>query len=151
MVGIGGWIGTGAAVIVIGLCVITSMFMSHLPKVLHSWIRRLIIVAMFCGGAGLVVTPLGSFALRGLDLLGDLAGGYGTGWGWAAVVIASAFLSATVLVCLIWIPDMMAAYIAVVLPLILVLVPGGFMHSIYTATTYPAQSAVEAIAGWLGG
>jgi hypothetical protein len=150
MGGIGGWIGTGAAVIVIGLCVIGSIFMSHLPKVLHSWIRRLIIVLMFCGGAGLVVTPLGSLALRGLDLLGGLVGGYATGWGWAAVVITSAFLAGTAFVCLIWVPDLTAAYIACVLPLILALVPGGILHSIYTGTTAPAQAAVEALAHSVG-
>jgi hypothetical protein len=151
MAGIGGWLGDGAAVIVIGFCIVVSIYMHRLPGMTHPWIRRLLIVLMYSAGAALIVTPIGSWVVGRLEWAGGLLGGFDNGIGWAAVVIASLFLAGTVFVCLIWAPDMLAAYIAVVLPLVLVLVPGGFMHSVYTATTYPAQQAVESIGHALGG
>ena len=151
MSGIGGWLGSGAGVVVIGLCVIISIFMGRLPAMTHQWIRRGLILGMYCGGAAILVTPLGSVALRGLDWVAGLIGGTAYGIGYVAVVIAGTFLALTVAVCLIWVPDMTAAYVACVLPLILATVPGGFLHQVYVTTTYPAQAATVSIAHWLGG
>jgi hypothetical protein len=151
MATLSGLLGDGAAVIVIGLCVVVSMYMHHLPGMTHPWIRRLLIILMFSAGAALIVTPVGSWVVGRLEWAGGYAGGFSSGLGWAAVTIGSLLMAAAVFVCLIWAPDMLAAYIAVVLPLVLVLVPGGFMHSVYTATTYPAQQAVESIGHALGG
>jgi hypothetical protein len=151
MATLSGLLGDGAAVIVIGLCVVVSMYMHHLPGMTHPWIRRLLIVLMYSAGAALILTPVGAWVVGRLEWAGGYAGGFSSGIGWSAVVIGSLLMCAAVFVCLVWAPDMFAAYIAVVTPLILALVPGGFMHSIYSYTTYPAQQAVESIGRALGG
>lgn len=151
MSGIGGWLGSGAGVVVIGLCVIISIFMHRLPGVTHPWVKRLLIVGMYCGGAALAVTTVGGWVNEGLLWVAGLAGGTGYGIGYAAVVLIAAFLAATVAVGIIWAPDVATAYIAAMLPLILALAPGGWLHQIYTFTAYPAQAATVSVAHGLGG
>ena len=151
MSAIGGWIGSGAGVVVIGVCVIISLFMHHLPALTHPWLKRLLIVLMYSGGAALAVTTIGGYALTALHWVGGLLGGTSSGLGWAVVVIVAIFLAATVAVGLIWAPDWITAVLAAVLPLILALVPGGFLGQVYTATAFPAQQLTESIAHGLGG
>lgn len=151
MSAISGWLGSGAGIVVIGLCVVISIYMHRLPKMTHPWVNRLLICGMFAGGSALVVTTIGGWALEGIHWAAGLIGGTSYGIGYAAVVITASFLAVTVLVCLIWVPDIGTAYIAVALPLVLALPPGGFLHTVYLVTTYPAQQATETIAHWLGG
>ena len=148
---IGGWIGSGTGVVVVGLCVIISLFMHRLPGVTHPWLKRLLIVLMYGGGAALAVTTIGGYALDALHWVGGLIGGTSAGLGWAVVVIVATFLAATVLVGLIWAPDWVTAIEAAVLPLVLALIPGGILAQAYTATAFPAQQLTESIAHGLGG
>ena len=151
MSGIGGWIGSGAGVVLIGLCVIISMFMHHLPAMTHPWLRRLLIAGMYCGGAALAVTTIGSWAHQGLEWLFGLAGGTASGLGFAVLVLVAVFLGVTVLVGLLFVPDFTTGIIAACLPFVLGLAAGGFLLHVYQVTAYPAQSAAEAIAHGLGG
>jgi hypothetical protein len=150
---ISGWAGSGAALIVIGLCFLLMRFGHHLPPVSHPWQHRAIIVGMYCAGAVLVVTTAGAWVLHTLESLGGFAGGTapGSGAGWALVTIGALFLFATVVVALVWVPDTSVAYIAAVTPLMLALASGGIAHQIYTATAYPAQELVSQAAHWAGG
>jgi len=153
MSSLGGWLGGGAAVIVIGLCFILMRFGHHLPQVSHPWQHRLVIVLMYAAGAVLVVTALGSWVLNTLSGLGGWLGGTapGSGIGWAMVTLGALFLFATVVVALVWVPDTSVAYLAAATPLALALAPGGIAHQIYTFTTYPAQQLVLHIGHWAGG
>lgn len=147
----GGWLGSGAALIVIGVCYVAMRHMHHLPGITHPWISRGIIAAMYCAGAALTLTPAGEFCLRlERDIFGWL-GGVGSGLGWAAVTIATLFLAAAILVALIWAPSTGFATVAAGAPLIMALATGGVALQLYTATAYPAQQAVSAIATWAGG
>jgi len=150
---IGGWLGGGAAIIVIGLCFLLMRFGHHLPQVSHPWQHRAVIVLMYAAGAVLVVTTLGSWVLRTLESIGGFAGGTapGSGIGWALVTIGALFLFATVVVALVWVPDTSVAYLAAVTPLMLALAPGGVAHQIYVFTSYPAQQLVSQIGHWAGG
>jgi cytochrome bd-type quinol oxidase subunit 2 len=149
--GAGGWLGSGAAVIVIGLCWLAMKHMHHLHSVAHPWISRAVLAAMYCAGAALTLTPAGTFVI-GLerDVLGWL-GGVSTGLGWAAVTVATLFLAVSIAVALIWVPTTGFAAVAAGAPLVMALATGGIALQIYTATAYPAQQAVSAIAAWAGG
>ena len=153
MSGIGGWLGTGASVIVIGLCWILMKYGHNLPAFSHPWQHRLVIVLMYCAGAALVVTTVGAWVLHALNRVAGFAGGTApeSGWVWALVTVGALSLFAAVVVALIWVPDIGVAYIAVATPLVLALTAGGIAHQIYTATAYPAQSAVSQIGTWAGG
>jgi hypothetical protein len=153
MNGISGWFGSGGAVIVMGLCWLAMKHMEHLPAKTHPYLRRAVIAAMYCAGAALAVTSAGEFVIRLGDDAEGLAGGArpGTGLAWALVTTGALLLAAAVVVALIWVPDLAFAYVAAAAPLVLALAPGGFAHSIYTATAGPAQDAVYQIAAWAGG
>lgn len=151
MSAIGGWAGSGAGVVVIGLCVIASVFLRHIPTVAHPVVKRLLIAGMYCGGAALAVTTIGGWAHQGLEWLFGLAGGTTSGLGFAALVLAATFLTVTVLAGVLYVPDFTTGIIAACLPFVLGLAGGGILLHAYQATTYPAQSAAEAIARGLGG
>jgi hypothetical protein len=151
MSAIGGWIGSGAGVVLIGLCVIASIFLHHLPALTHPVFKRLMIAGMYCGGAALAVTTIGGWAHTGLEWVFSLAGGTASGLGFAVLVLVAVFLGVTVIVGLLFVPDFTTGIIAACLPFILGLAAGGFLLHAYQVTTYPAQSAAEAIAHGLGG
>ena len=144
MSGIGGWLGGGAALIVGGLCWLLMKYAHHLPGMTHPWIHRLIILGMYCAGVVLTVTPAGGWVVRLLQRIGGFAGGTapGSGIGWALVTIGALALLAAVVVAVIWLPNPLFAYVAIVTPLVLALAPGGFAHNIYDLTAAPAASAV---------
>lgn len=153
MSAIGGWLGTGAAVIVIGLAVLLMKFGHNLPSASHPWLHRAVIVGMYCAGSVLVITTVGQWLLHLLQHLGGLVGGTtpGSGLGWALVTYGGLLLAATLLVSLIWAPDLGVAYMALFTPLMLALAPAGFVHEIYTFTAAPAQELVTWLASWAGG
>ena len=153
MSGIGGWLGTGAAVVVIGLCLLLMRFGHRLPSVSHPWQHRAVIVLMYAAGAALLVTTGGSWVLHTLGSLGGWIGGTapGSGIGWALVTIGALFLLASVVADLIWQPNATAAYRAAVTPLALALATGGVAAQIYAFTAYPAQQLVLQIGHWAGG
>ena len=153
MSSIGYWLGTGAALIVAGLCWLLMKYAHHLPGMAHPWIHRAVIIAMYCAGVVLTVTTIGSWLIRTLQHVGGFVGGTspGSGIGWALVTIGALALLAAVVVAVIWMPNPLFAYIALVVPLVLALAPGGFAHHVYDITAGPAQSAVSRIATWAGG
>jgi hypothetical protein len=151
MSAIGGWIGSGAGVVLIGLCVIASMFLHHLPGITHPVLKRFMIAGMYCGGAALAVTTIGGWAHQGLEWVFSLAGGTTSGLGRATLILAATFLAGTVLAGLLFAPDWTTGIIAACLPFVLGLAAGGVLLHAYQVTTYPAQSAAEAIARGLGG
>lgn len=152
MNGIGGWAGSGAGVIMIGACVLLMRYMTHLPAAAHVWLGRAAITGMYCGGAAIAVTTIGQQAIRLLRWALGFAGGGtpGSGLGWAFLILTALFLTITVAVA-IKTADMLGAYTAVILPLVLAVPAAGFLHQVYADTTYPSQQAVLAIAHWIGG
>lgn len=153
MNGISGWLGTGAALITAGICFLLMRYTHHLPSTSHPWIHRAVIAAMYCAGAVLVVTTIGTWLLRALGAAGNVAGGTqpGSGLGWALATLGALFTLAAVVVAVIWVPTAEAAYIALGAPLVLALAPGGIAHQAYAATAGPAQSLVTHLATWAGG
>lgn len=154
MSGIGGWLGTGTAVITAGLCWLLMRYMHHLPARSHPWLHRAVIGAMYCAGAVLVVTPAGGWVLRVLGWGDAVTGGTqpGSGIGWALVTVGGLALIAALAVALIWVPDPSAGYVALGAPLILALAPyASVAHQVYAVTAGPAQELVTRIAVWAGG
>jgi len=149
--GAGGWLGSGAAVITIGACVLTMTHRHRFPSATHPWTGRLIIALMYCAGCALVVTPAGEF-ITGIERDATRwLGGVSTGLGWAAVTIAVLFLLAAITVALIWEPDPGIAYAAAGTPFLACLAGGGIAASAYQLTAVPAQQAVASLARLLGG
>lgn len=153
MSGIGAWLGTGAALIVAGLCWLLIRHLHHLPSQTHPWLHRALIIGMYCAGAVAVVTAAGQWLLQLIQRLGGFAGGTspGSGIGWALVTIGALFMAAAVAVALVWAPDISAAWMALATPLVLALAPAGFAHHLYVITAAPAQQLVSQLATWAGG
>lgn len=148
---VSGWVGTGAGAIMIGACVIASLFVGRLPAASHPWIHRALIAGMYCGATAVAVTTIGQFTLRMVRDLTGFLGGVQSGIGYVAVVLAALFLLLTVVSALIWLPAVSAGYLAALLVLALALVPGGALRSAYDATAAPGQHAAAQLAAWLGG
>lgn len=151
MSSISGWIGTGAGAIVIGACVIASLFVHRLPPMSHPWIHRALIAGMYCGATAVAVTTIGQFALRMARDVTGFFGGVQSGIGYVAIVLAALFLLLNVVAALIWLPAVSAGYLAAALVFTLALVPGGMLRSAYDATAAPGQQAASQVASWLGG
>ncbi len=151
MTAVSGWIGTGAGVITIGLCAVAAMFVQHLPKSVHPWAHRFLIVAMYAGATALLVTTLGQFALNVARAVAGVFGGFGAGLGKAAIIIAGFFLLLSVLIALIKVPAAAAASLAVILAFTLALVPGGWLHQFYVVTAAPGRQFAGQVAALMGG
>jgi hypothetical protein len=146
-----GFAGSGAALIVIGLCWVVMRHYRHLPSGAHPWICRALIVLMLLAGSALVVTPLGSGAIHLITVIGGWFGGLGTGTLHAAIVIAALILAAATIASLIWMPQDGAALNAIFVPLVLALPASGALHTLYVLLGDNARTAVVQIAAWLGG
>lgn len=146
-----GWIGTGAGLITIGACFIFAMFVNHMPKFSHPWVHRFLIVGMYAGATAILVTTIGQFFLNLARTVAGFFGGFGSGLGRAAIVLASLFLLLSVLIAVIKVPTPAAASLAVILAFMLALVPGGFLHQFYAYTAAPGQQFAGQLATWLGG
>lgn len=153
MTGIDYLLGGGEALIVIFVCYLMMRHVSRLPSMTHPVANRLIIAGMFCAGVVLAATSLGLWVIAKAHWLGGLTGGTnpGDGIGWSLVTIGALLLAASVAVALIWDPNPSVAYLALVTPLMLALVPGGFLHQAYVFVSSPAASAVNQVAHSLGG
>lgn len=151
MTAISGWAGTGAGLIAIGICAVLAGVITHLPKWSHPWVHRFLIVGMYAGATAVLVTPVGQFA-RGLALTAaGWFGGFGSGLGKVAVVLAGFFLLASVIIALLKVPSVAAATLAVFLAFLLSLEPGGFLRQFYVVTSVPGQHFAAQMAAWLGG
>lgn len=148
---IGGWIGTGAGLIIIGACVIATAFVNHLPAFSHPWVHRALIVGMYAGATALIATTIGRFILNLAGTVAGWFGGFGSGLGKAAIILAAFFLLLTVLIAVIKVPSAGAGVLAVALAFLLALVPGGFLHQFYAQTAIPGQQLAAQFASWLGG
>jgi len=151
MTAIGGWIGTGAGVITIGICMIAVALVKHLPKFSHPWVHRLLIIGMYSGATAVIATPIGAFAVSLIETVAGWFGGFGSGIGLAAIVIGGFFLLAAVIIAVIKVPSAAAGSLAVVTAFVLVLVPGGFLHQFYAETAIPGQQFAASVASWMGG
>jgi len=133
---------------------VAILLMRHCDKALqkaHPWITRLNIVLMWCAGA--------VFAASGLEnlvstLTSDVTGFVGAEYApliSTFIVIAALIVTVGVVIALIWAPDDQAAFTALTVPLILGLVAGGALHSLYELAVSPGQSVTTAISAWLAG
>lgn len=150
---IGGWLGTGAAVIVAGLCWLLMRYGSHLPSMTHPWQHRAVILGMLAAGTVLTATLAGQWVIREADRLLGLVGGAhpGGGLAWALATIGALFVAATIVVALIWAPDQGTAYIALAAPLVFALAPAGFAHQLFVFISGPANTLVSQLSTWAGG
>lgn len=151
MTSISGWAGNAVGLIVIGLCVVAARFVNHLPSAIHPWIHRILIIAMYAGATAVLVTPIGQFALHLANTTAGWFGGFDTGLGKAAIVVAGFFLLAATIVALIKVPSAAAASTAALLAFVLALEPGGFLHQFYVTTAVPGQQFAAELAAWMGG
>lgn len=151
MTSISGWAGNAVGIIVIGLCFVAARFVNHLPSATHPWVHRFLIVAMYAGATAVLATPIGQFGLNLARTAAGWFGGFDSGLGKAAIVIAGFFLLAATIVALIKVPSAGAATTAVLLAFVLALEPGGFLHQFYVVTSAPGQQFAAQIAAWMGG
>lgn len=144
-------VGSGAGIVIIGVAFAAMAHLQHLPQMVHPWMRRLLIVAMYAGGSALAVTELGTLARSAVNWVAGFFGGLGAGGPRAAVIITCVLLLLATAVALIWVPNEGTALLAAALPFLLSLVAGGFIHQVYVGTTFPAQHLADAFSAWLGG
>ncbi len=138
-------------IITIAVAMVISKHMSHLPSMTHPWLGRLNIILMYCGGSVLAAAGLGSVAARAVGWATTTVGGQYAGLINAAVVILALFMLAGTVVALIWAPSPSAALTAIVVPIVLAMVAGGFIHQVYVATTIPGQALAASVSAWLAG
>jgi hypothetical protein len=151
MTALGSWVGTGAGVVMVGACFIVAMFASHLPSFTRQWIDRLLIVGVYLGATAVLYTAGGQLALGLANRVAGFFGGFGSGLGHAAIVLAGLFLLLAFLVAVIKAPNLGAMSLALLLAFTLALVPGGFLHHFYVVTAVPGQQYAAQFAAWLGG
>lgn len=151
MTSISGWAGNAVGIIVVGLCFVAARFVNHLPSATHPWVHRFLIVAMYAGATAVLITPVGQFFIHLATMAAGWFGGFGTGLGKAAIIIAGFFLLASVIVALIKVPSAAAATTAALLVFVLALEPGGFLHQFYVTTAVPGQQFAAQMAAWMGG
>jgi hypothetical protein len=148
---IAGILGSGAGAIIIGCSFIAMMHLSHLPGVTHPWIRRLLIVAMYCGGATLAYSEVGAIWSGLVNRIADLFGGLGSGLPFVILVVGTAALTLGTVVALAVAPVDQAIITAAFLPALLMLVPGGLLHEFFVATAVPGQALAQSFTTWLAG
>lgn len=144
-------VGSGAGIIIIGATFIAMMHLGRLPGAAQNILRRLFILAMYAGGSALAVTEAGSLWTTIATHLGGLFGGLGAGVPRTIIVLTAVLLLAGTVVGLIWAPNDAVIMTAAFLPAVLMLVPGGFLHEVYAATTVPAQQMADAFNAWIAG
>lgn len=148
MNGVAGWAGSGAGLIIIGAAWTLMRYLRHFPSATHLILHRLVIIGMYAGGATVVLTSIGQTVIHAELWVASLFGGVQVGTGHAAVVVAGTFLAAAVLVALIWVPDLGAAWLALALPFVLAL-SGGHLHQLLTV--FPGPALAQQVSQWLGG
>ena len=143
--------GSGAGIVIIGVAFVAMMHIQHLPAIAHPWARRLLIVANYAGGSALAVTGLGDLGRSVMTWAAGFFGGLGSGVPRSVLIITCALLVLSTLAGLIFAPNEAVALTAALLPFLLSLVAGGFLHQVYVSTTYPAQQLAVAFNTWIGG
>ena len=150
-----GWItgivGSGAGLIIIGVTFIASMHIGRVPAPAQKILRRLFIVAMYAGGSALAISGLGALGVRIVTAVAGMFGGMGSGAARAVIILTGVFMLLAVVVALVFDPIEAAILLAAFLPFVLMLAPGGFLHQVYVATTFPAQQLADSFSAWIGG
>lgn len=161
-------VGSGAGLVVIGLAFVLNRHYRWLPAFAYNWVARLAILLMFAGGSTIAVTDLGSWVHTKVEWAAGWLGGVNAGLPHAVLVIVAMFMFAGLVVAWIFAPSgapdvpqwlggqakgalAPSAVLASVMPLILSLLTGGFMHAVYTVTTGPAQVFASALSSLIGG
>jgi hypothetical protein len=145
-------IGSGAGAIIIGVSVFFMAHVGRFPSGVQPWLRRGLIVAMYCGGATLAFTEVGILWTGVVNHISSWLG-VSTAYGVPRVVIvlASVALLAGTVVGLVWAPTDAVAMTAVFVPFLLMLVPGGFLHNVFVVTAYPGQQLAASFNVWIAG
>ena len=144
-------VGSGAGIIAIAVGFLLLQHMSHAPQFTHPWLRRGVIILMYAGGASLAVTYIGQETLRLIELVAGWFGGLDYGLIRTVLVIALLFLLVGTVVGLIWSPDPGTAMVAIILPVLLALPLGGFLHEVYVAFDGPALALAAGLNHILAG
>jgi hypothetical protein len=142
------WAVSGAGVVVWALCWTGLRHYRHLPVMAHRWVVRAAIAFAYIAGCAVALTALGSYVLDALGWVLGTVGGPQSAGAHTAVTVVGLFLAASVIVALVWLPDVPAAYLAAAAPLVLAL-SGGHLHGLLSVV--PAGHVVTAISAWLGG
>jgi hypothetical protein len=140
-----------AACVTVAVVVLLMRHADKAPQKAHPWIRRLNIALMWCAGAVFAASGLENF-IGGLTA--DATGFIGAAYApliTTIIVIAALVITTGVIIALIWAPDDQAAFTALAVPLVLGLVAGGALHSLYLLAVSPGQSVTAAISAWLAG
>jgi len=143
--------GSGAGLIAIAVAILVDRHYRNLPGSAHSWIERAMIILMYAGGSAIAVTQAGQWVRDAALWAAGLFGGVGSGLAHVALVISALFMLLALVVALIWAPTSVTATTAALMPLILSLAGGGFLHEIYVTTSAPAQALASSLASWIGG
>lgn len=144
-------IGSGAGVVIIGVSLLAIPHLGRFPAAIQPWLRRLLIIATFAGGSALAVTELGSLWASLASWAAGFFGGFGSGIPHTVVILAGTALLLATAAALVWAPGEGAAVTAAILPAVLMLVPGGFLHQVFAGTTYPAAQLAASFTAWIGG
>ena len=144
-------IGSGVPLIVAGAAWILIGHYRRLPSATHPWICRALIAVMFMAGSALVVSGLGRWLMGIITGIAGWFGGLNFGAAHVLITLAALSLLLTAVAGIIWAPDDSVATMALILPLVLALPAGGFLHHVYVATSAPAQAVASQLSAWLGG
>lgn len=140
----GGFITVAVAVLLMRHC-------DKAPGKAHPWIRRACIILMWLAGSVFAASGLESLLTRWTsDITGFIGGPYVEIINVGLIIGALVLLAGTI-ASLIWAPDDQAAITAVMVPLVLGLVAGGFLHEAYAVTVAPGEHITAALSIWLAG
>lgn len=143
---LGSWLGSGAGLCVIGLAVLILRYKDDAHHKAEPWLVRTVVVLMFIGGTALATTVVGSWVV---GLLLWLTGNTG-GWGEAIAKLGGLTLFLTALLGGLWKARQGAAKAAAMLPLVLAMFSGGFLHNLEQATAPKARQASTVVSDWVG-
>jgi hypothetical protein len=146
-------VGSGAGLIIIGAAFVAMANLGKLklPGIAQSIIRRLLIIAMWAGGCTLAFTEIGILWAGIANRIASLFGGFGAGPARVAIVLASLVLLVGLIVGLALAPTDAVILAAAFIPAVLMLVPGGVLHQVFTATAVPGEALANSFNVWIAG
>lgn len=141
-------IGSGAALVMVGVAMLVKKYQQHLPDkaaAAHPWITRARLVLMFMGGAALTITVFGGWIADGVLWLVGFTGS----WGPAALKVVALSLLLVVVFGLLraWSHAGMAAML---LPIVLAMFASGFFHNLDNSISPKARNGATQLSDWLG-
>lgn len=146
------FVGSGAGLIVIAVCVVLVAHLTHLPNFAHPWVLRGLIVLAYGGGTLLAYTGLGAlWRTVASGIAGLFPGGLSAGVPHAVLVVASVVLIFGLVVAIWKAPTEAAVVVAALVPAVLMLTSYGAIHEFWLQTSAPAQQLAAQFNTWLGG